>query len=89
MVVESIPWLKVAVIFWLVGTLRAASAGFVEMTVGSLVSELAPVTKVNTKLLASGVPPALSAPVVIVTLYGVPGVSKLVGVKIAVLFVAS
>jgi len=89
MVVESICSLKVAVIFWLVATPVAPPAGFLEMTVGGVVLALALVVKVNTKLLARKTPLTLSTPVVIVTLYTVPGVSGLEGVKIAILFVAS
>ena len=50
MVVESIPWLKLAVIFWLVGTLTARLAGSVELTVGAVVSEAALVTKAECPL---------------------------------------
>ena len=89
MVAESIGSLKVAVTFWLVATVGARSAGIVEMTVGATVSEAAPVTKVQTKLLASGTRAALSAPVVIVTVIVVPVGSGALGVKIAILLVTS
>ena len=48
MVVESIAWLKVAVIFWLVPAPIEASTGFVEVTSGAVVFVLAPVVKVQT-----------------------------------------
>ena len=47
MVPGSIPSLKVALIFWLVGTLLARLAGLVEVTVGASVSGVAPVVKVQ------------------------------------------
>ena len=90
MVVESICWLKVAVIFWLVATPVVGggpAAGFVEMTVGLVVFEPAPVLNSNTKSLARKPPATLSTPLrplLIVTLYVVLGRSKLVGVKIPI-----
>src|SRR4029077_4710777 len=89
MVVASIGWLKVAVIFWLVATLTARLAGSVDTTVGLVVLETALVTKVHTKLLASATPPTLLTPVVIVPVKVVLAGSKLVGVKVAILLVAS
>src|ERR1035437_3421455 len=88
---ESICSLKVAVIFWLAGTGGGGAplTGFSEMTVGAVVFALALVVKVYTKLLARKTPVTLSTPVVIVTLYVVLGRSKLEGVKIPILFVAS
>ena len=61
----------------------------VEMTVGAVVSELALVVNVHTKSLASGTPPELLAPVEIVPVNVVLTASRDVGVKIAILFVAS
>lgn len=48
MVVESIAWLKVAVIFWLVPAPTEVSTGFVEVTRGAVVFVAAPVVKVQT-----------------------------------------
>ncbi len=48
MVVESIAWLKVAVIFWLVPAPIELSTGFVEVTSGAVVLVPAPVVKVQT-----------------------------------------
>ena len=60
MVVEFIAALKVAVIFWLMPAAPSeASAGLVEVTIGAVVLVLAPVVKVQTKLLARGKSPAL------------------------------
>jgi hypothetical protein len=53
------------------------------------VSELALVVNVHTKSLASGTPPELLAPVEIVPVNVVLTASRDVGVKIAILFVAS
>src|SRR5579863_1976583 len=58
--------LNIADTFWLMGTVIAPFAGFVEMIVGALVFVVAPVLKVHTKFAASASPPALIAPVVIV-----------------------
>jgi hypothetical protein len=87
--VDCIPSLKVAVIFWLVATLGARLAGFVEMIVGLVVSESALVTKVHTKLLANGTAATLLAPVVIVPVNVVLAGSSPVGEKMANLFAAS
>src|SRR3984893_5157148 len=89
MVVDCIPSLKVAVIFWLVATLTARLAGFVEMMVGLVVSESALVTKVHTKSLANGTAATLLAPVVIVPVNVVLTGSSPAGAKMAILFVAS
>jgi len=60
-VAEFIGSLNVAMIFWFMGTVVAALAGLVEITVG-----IVPVVKVQTKLLARAIPAGFFAPVVIV-----------------------
>src|SRR5256885_1576757 len=62
----SIASLKAAAIFWLMATPVAALAGTVKLTVGAVVSGVAPVVKLQTKLLASALPARSLAPVVIV-----------------------
>ena len=59
------------------------------MTVGEVVFRSAPLTKVQTKSLASETSAALAAPVVIVAVNVVPAASAFVGVNIAVLPVGS
>ena len=66
MVKGSIASLKVAAIFWLIVTPVAALAGTVRITVGAVVSGVAPVVKLQTKLLASALPARSRVPVVIV-----------------------
>ena len=66
MVSGSIDSLNVAATVLLSATLVWRSAGLVEVTVGAVVSAVAPVVKVQTKLLASGLPARSLAPVVIV-----------------------
>jgi hypothetical protein len=86
-VVGSIPSLKIAEILWLVATPTARLIGFVDRTVGAVVSESALVVKVHTKSLVSGTSPALLAPVAIVPVNVVlTGSKPPVGAKIAVLF---
>ena len=62
----SIASLKVAAIPWLIGTPVAAFAGSVELTVGAVMSGVAPVAKLHTKSLANALPARSLAPVVIV-----------------------
>src|SRR3989442_10991202 len=68
MVVESIDLLKAAVIFWLIGTVVAVFAGFVELTVGDVVSGVVPVVKVHgfgaKPPFAPALPPGSLAPAV-------------------------
>src|ERR1700674_4737369 len=71
--------LKVALIFWLRGTLVAPFAGTVEVTAGVDV-----VVKVHTKLAASAPPAAFLAPVVIVAVNNVLLASATAGVNVAV-----
>jgi hypothetical protein len=66
----------------------AAFKGFVEITVGAVVSAVAPVVKVQTKLLANEVPDRSLAPVVIVAVKVVLAARLAVGAKIAILFAA-
>jgi hypothetical protein len=66
MVVSFIASLKVAVIAWLRGTPVARFAGFVENTVGGVVSGAAPVLNAHTKLAAMPVPARFVTPVVTV-----------------------
>jgi hypothetical protein len=86
---ESIPLLNVAAIFWLTGTAEARFAGTVEVTVGAVVSVVAQVLKLQTKLLASALPEVSWADVVIVAVYVVLKARLAAGAKIAVLFGAS
>ena len=86
---ESIPSLNVAVIFPLIGTPVAAFAGTVEVTVGAVVSAVRQDSKLHEKLLASGLPLVSLAEVVIVAVYMLSRPRLVVGVKIAMLFVAS
>jgi hypothetical protein len=71
--------LKVAVIFWFMGTVMAPFAGFVAVTLG-----IVPVVNVHTKSAAKGFPGGFAAPVVIIAVYGVLGASNALGVKLAV-----
>ena len=71
--------LKVAVIFWFMGTFMAPFAGFVAITVG-----IVPVVNIHTTFAAKGFPAGFAAPVVIVAVYGVFGASNALGVKLAV-----
>jgi len=93
MVVESIDLLKAAVIFWLIGTVVAVFAGFVELTVGDVVSGVEPVVKVHgfgaEPPFATALPPGSLAPVVMEAVNAVFAARLAVGAKVAVLFVAS
>jgi hypothetical protein len=60
----AIAWLKVAVIFLLIGTPEALLAGLVKVTVGAVAPKVAPVVNLQTKLLASGSPSESVIPVV-------------------------
>ena len=62
----SIASLKVALMLWLIATPVAALPGTVELTVGRVVSAVAPLVKLQAKLLASALPNLSRAPVVIV-----------------------
>jgi hypothetical protein len=88
-VVESIPSLNVAVIFPLIGTAAAVFAGTVELTVGAVASAMRQDSKLHEKLLASGLPEVSWADVVIVAVYMASGARLLLGLKRAMLFVAS
>jgi hypothetical protein len=79
-VAEDIGSLKVAVTFWLIGTLVAALAGFVEVTFG-----WDTVVNVHTKFAASPTPAGSCAPVVIVAVNKVLAARAAVGVNVAVL----
>ena len=59
-------------------------AGRVDVTMGAVMSGVAPVVKVHTKLLARALPARSLAPVVIVPVKRVLGASWAVGVKVAV-----
>jgi hypothetical protein len=61
----------------------AALAGFVEITVGAVVSAVAPVVKVHAKALANEVPERSFAPVVIVAVKRVLAARVAVGEKVA------
>ena len=80
----SIASLKVAVTALLMVTPVAALAGTVELTVGAVVSGVAPVVKVHTLLTASALPAKSLDPVVIVAVYVVLAARLLAGVKTAV-----
>ena len=88
-VVESIPSLNVAMIFPLIGTVVAVFTGIVEFTVGAVVSVVRHDSKLHEKLLASGLPVVSLAEVVIVAVYMASGARLLLGLKRAMLFVAS
>src|SRR5213082_37879 len=80
----SIASLKVALMVWLIGTAVAALAGTVTLTVGAVVSGVAPVVKLQLKSAASALPARSLAPVLTVAVYVVSGVRLPAGVKIAV-----
>ncbi len=67
----------------------ARSAGLVEVTLGSVVSTPAPVVKFHTKSAASGAPPRLLAPVIIVAVNSVLAAKVPIGAKIAMPLAAS
>src|SRR6185503_13024760 len=84
MVKGSIASLKVALMVWLIGTAVAALAGTVALTVGAVVSSVAPVVKLQPKSVASALPARSFAPVVIRAVNVVRGAKALAGVKVAV-----
>src|SRR5947199_130089 len=59
----SIASLKVAAIFWLIASPVAALAGTVKLTIGAVVSGVAPVVKLQTMLLAGALPARSLVPV--------------------------
>ena len=81
--------LKEAVIRVLVATLTAPGTGTVATTVGRVASPVAPVMKLNTKLLANARPVTSVAAVVTVATHSVLAGSGALGVKVAVWDVAS
>ena len=76
--------LKVAEIAEKIGTPVSPLLGLVVLTVGSVVSGAVPVVKVQTRLVAKGLPVRLLIPVVSVTVYGVVPASGVEGVKVMV-----
>src|SRR5947208_6594258 len=76
--------LKVALMVWLIGTAVAPLAGTVALTVGGVVSRVAPVVKLQLKPVVSALPARSLAPVVTVAVYVVSGARALAGVKVAV-----
>jgi hypothetical protein len=84
MVSGSIASLKVALMVWLIGTVVAPLAGTVTLTVGVIVSGVAPVVKLQPKSVASALPARSLTPVVILAVYVVRGARELAGVKVAV-----
>jgi hypothetical protein len=66
----------------------AALAGFVELTVGAVVSETALVVKAQTKLLAKELPARSLVPVVIVAVKVVLAARLAAGANVAILLVA-
>src|SRR5438094_8226653 len=79
----SIASLKVAAIFRLVATAVAALAGTVKLTVGAVVSGVAPVVKLQTKSLASALPARSLALCLTLTVYPVLGARLPAGVRVA------
>jgi len=80
----SIGSLKVALMVWLIGTAVATLAGTVELTIGAVVSRVAPEVKLQLKPVVSALPARSLAPVVIVAVCAVSGARALPGVKVAV-----
>src|ERR1043166_3791007 len=80
----SIASLKVALMVWLIGTPVAEFAGTVKLTVGAVVSGVAPVVKLQLKAVNSALPARSLAPVVIVAVYAVIGARSKPGVKVAI-----
>src|SRR5213082_2189473 len=76
----SIASLKVALMVWLIGTAVAALAGRVALTVGGVVSGVAPVVKLQLKSVASALPAKSLTPVVTVAVNVVRGARALAGV---------
>jgi hypothetical protein len=81
----DISLLKIAMIFWLVGTSTARLAGLVEVTVGAVASLVAPVLKVHTYAWPSGTPARSEAPDLTLPVYVVLGARFASGLKIEVL----
>src|SRR5438876_7608826 len=80
----SIASLKVALMVWLIGTAVAPSAGTVALTIGGVVSGVAPVVKLQPKSVTSALPARSLAPVVTTAVNVVRGARVLAGVKVAV-----
>src|SRR5438270_14086675 len=80
----SIGSLKVALMVWLIGTAVAPLAGTVALTVGAVVSRVAPVVKLQMKSAAGALPARSLAPVVTRAVYVVREARALAGVKVAV-----
>src|SRR6266699_822760 len=84
MVKGSIAALKVALMGWVIATAVAPLAGTVELTIGGVVSGVAPVVKLQLKSVASALPAKSLAPVVTAAVYMVSGARLPPGVKVAV-----
>src|SRR5690349_3721946 len=80
----SIASLNVALMVWLTATSMAPLAVTVVLTVGGVVSGLAPLVTVLPKSAASALPARSLAPVVIVAVNVARGARALAGVKVAV-----
>src|SRR6266513_6029581 len=80
----SIGSLNVALMVWLIATAVAPLTGTVKLTVGGVVSGIAPVVKPQPKSAASALPARSLAPVVIVAVNVARGARTLAGVKVAV-----
>ena len=80
----SIALLKVALSLLLTATAVAELTGTVEATVGGVVSGVAPVVKLHTKLLAKALPARSLAPVLTVAVKSVLPAKGLVGENVAV-----
>src|SRR5437870_3575775 len=79
----SIASLKVALMVWLIGTTVAPLAGTVALTVGGVVSGVAPVVKLQLKSVASALPARSLDPVLTVVVNVVSGDRLPAGVKVA------
>src|SRR5947208_15388958 len=75
--------LKVALMVWLIGTAVAPLAGTVALTVGAVVSGVAPVVKLQLKSVASALPARSRDPIVIVAVWTALGARVLTGLKVA------
>src|SRR5437867_1667048 len=80
----SIASLKVTLMVWLIGTAVAPLAGTVALTVGRVVSGVAPVVRLQLKSEASALPARSLAPMVAVAVWTALGASVLTGLKVAV-----
>src|SRR5207302_654838 len=80
----SIASLKVALMVWLIGTAVAPLAGTVALTVGGVVSGVAPVVELQLKSVASALPARSLDPVLTVVVNVVSGARLPAGVKVAV-----